>query len=106
MTNYINRDLGFAWPSVSRLAVDLSISEATVRRALQALSKRGYLQTVIGGGRTGSGSYSSNTYRPVIAPDNAEKIARQRLQREEDAIYEMYMRVSQTDSYEKEPYQN
>ena len=42
---YDRRDVvGKAWPSVKRIAKDLSISEKTVRRAVQDLEKAGLIR--------------------------------------------------------------
>lgn len=49
-----------AWPSVKRMATDLSISEKTVRRAVQDLEQAGLLQKEFA--YRENGSHTSNRY--------------------------------------------
>jgi hypothetical protein len=69
LTRYLNRQSGEAWPSVARLADDLSTAENTVRAALKALKKCGHLTVEIGGGN------ASNRYRMIIDPCNKLKVS-------------------------------
>ena len=58
---YDRRDVvGKAWPSVKRIAKDLSISEKTVRRAIQDLEKAGLVRKEYA--YRESGSFTSNRY--------------------------------------------
>lgn len=49
-----------AWPSVKRMATDLSISEKTVRRAVQDLEQAGLLRKEYA--YRSNGSHTSNRY--------------------------------------------
>lgn len=49
-----------AWPSVKRMATDLSISEKTVRRAVQDLARAGLLRKEYA--YRSNGSHTSNRY--------------------------------------------
>ena len=53
-------DMGKAWPSVKRIAMDLSISEKTVRRAIQDLEKAGLVRKEYAYRK--NGSHTSNRY--------------------------------------------
>ena len=58
---YDRRDVvGKAWPSVKRIAKDLSISEKTVRRAVQDLEKAGLIRKEYA--YRPNGSHTSNRY--------------------------------------------
>lgn len=58
---YDRRDVvGKAWPSVKRMAKDLSISEKTVRRAVQDLIKAGLIRKEYA--YRPNGSHTSNRY--------------------------------------------
>ena len=58
---YDRRDaVGKAWPSVKRIAKDLSISEKTVRRAIQDLEKAGLIRKEYAYRK--NGSHTSNRY--------------------------------------------
>lgn len=58
---YDRRDSeGKAWPSVKRIAKDLSISEKTARRAIQDLEKAGLIRKEYAYRR--NGSHTSNRY--------------------------------------------
>ena len=58
---YDRRDaVGKAWPSVKRIAKDLSISEKTVRRAVQDLEKAGLIRKEYAYRQ--NGSHTSNRY--------------------------------------------
>ena len=58
---YDRRDVvGKAWPSVKRIAKDLSISEKTVRRAVQDLEKAGLIRKEYAYRK--NGSHTSNRY--------------------------------------------
>ena len=58
---YDRRDvLGKAWPSVKRIAKDLSISSKTVRRAIQDLEKAGLIRKEYAYRK--NGSHTSNRY--------------------------------------------
>ena len=58
---YDRRDIeGKAWPSVKRIAKDLSISEKTVRRAIQDLEKAGLIRKEYAYRK--NGSHTSNRY--------------------------------------------
>ncbi len=58
LLRYFNRDRGYAWPSVARLADDLSTAENTIRAALKALKDHGHLSIETGGGRAATNRYS------------------------------------------------
>ena len=49
-----------AWPSIKRIASDLSLSENTVRRAIKDLEKNGLLRKEYASRE--NGSYTSNRY--------------------------------------------
>jgi len=58
---YDRRDVvGKAWPSIKRIAKDLSISEKTVRRAVQDLEKAGLIRKEYAYRQ--NGSHTSNRY--------------------------------------------
>lgn len=58
---YDRRDVeGKAWPSVKRIAKDLSISEKTARRAIQDLEKAGLVRKEYA--YRENGSFTSNRY--------------------------------------------
>ena len=58
---YDRRDVeGKAWPSVKRIAKDLSISEKTARRAIQDLEKAGLIRKEYADRK--NGSHTSNRY--------------------------------------------
>lgn len=58
---YDRRDSeGKAWPSVKRIAKDLSISEKTARRAIQDLEKAGLIRKEYA--YRDNGSHTSNRY--------------------------------------------
>ena len=58
---YDRRDVeGKAWPSVKRIAKDLSISEKTARRAIQDLEKAGLIRKEYA--YRPNGSHTSNRY--------------------------------------------
>ena len=58
---YDNRDaVGKAWPSVKRIARELSISENTARRAVQDLEKAGLIRKEYA--YRENGSFTSNRY--------------------------------------------
>lgn len=58
---YDRRDvLGKAWPSIKRIANDLSISEKTARRAIQDLEKAGLIRKEYAYRK--NGSHTSNRY--------------------------------------------
>jgi hypothetical protein len=61
LTCYFNRETGDAWPSVPRLADELSWAENTVRGAARALAGGGHLVIEPGGGRN-----ATNRYRMVL----------------------------------------
>jgi DNA-binding transcriptional regulator YhcF (GntR family) len=52
--------VGKAWPSVKRIAKDLSISEKTARRAIQDLEKAGLIRKEYA--YRENGSFTSNRY--------------------------------------------
>ena len=58
---YDRRDVvGKAWPSIKRIAKDLSISEKTARRAIQDLEKAGLIRKEYA--YRENGSFTSNRY--------------------------------------------
>ena len=58
---YDRRDVvGKAWPSIKRIAKDLSISDKTVRRAIQDLVKAGLVRKEYAYRK--NGSHTSNRY--------------------------------------------
>ena len=58
---YDRRDVvGKAWPSIKRIARDLSISEKTARRAIQDLEKAGLIRKEYA--YRENGSFTSNRY--------------------------------------------
>ncbi len=58
---YDRRDVvGKAWPSIKRIAKDLSISEKTARRAIQDLEKAGLIRKEYAYRK--NGSHTSNRY--------------------------------------------
>jgi hypothetical protein len=70
-TRFINRERGYAWPSIPTLAGVLAVSENTLRAALRALAAAGHLLIQTGGGRA-----ASNRYRWIIRrADRAEAVA-------------------------------
>ena len=58
---YDRRDVvGKAWPSIKRIAMDLSISEKTARRAIQDLEQAGLIRKEYAYRK--NGSHTSNRY--------------------------------------------
>lgn len=75
LTNFVNRNTVYAWPSVERIAKELAISETTARRALKALEAYGHVNIWEGGGRSGT-----NRYYPTIKhSQNCEGYSRETL---------------------------
>ena len=61
LLRYLNRQTGDAWPSIPRLAADMSTAENTVRAGLKALKDRGHLAIETGGGRAATNRYTMQT---------------------------------------------
>ena len=51
---------GACWPGINRIASDLEVSRSTVKRALEDLIQKGYIEKELR--YRGNGSYSSNLY--------------------------------------------
>ena len=51
---------GMCWPGINRIASDLEMSRSTVKRALEDLIQKGYIEKELR--YRGNGSYSSNLY--------------------------------------------
>lgn len=54
---HINRESGYAWPGVDRIAEESGLSKKTAERQIKALKEAGYLDYVKGNGRTHSNHY-------------------------------------------------
>lgn len=64
LLRYLNREFGYAWPSVGRLARDLGVSERSIQRCIGVLEDRCYLWVTHGGG-----SGRTNLFSIRIPPD-------------------------------------
>jgi IclR helix-turn-helix domain len=61
IADHVNQKTGEAWPSMTAIAAEASISESSARRCVQSLSERGYLEVIAKRGRG-----HSNHYRLVL----------------------------------------
>lgn len=76
VSTYINRDLGYAWPSVATLAAEVGLSERAVQYSLRKLTSTGALETVSGGGRGKTNRYRLASKTPNgAAPFKSENPA-------------------------------
>jgi hypothetical protein len=64
LLRYFNRAQRVAWPSVALLARNLSATERSIQRTLQAMAPK-HLTIIVGGGRRATNRYQLN----ILAPD-------------------------------------
>jgi hypothetical protein len=65
-TIFMNREKGYAWPSMTTLANRLNMSERGVQKAIRVMVEKGHLEIEAGGGRA-----TANRYQWILKPRTA-----------------------------------
>ncbi len=75
LCGYFNASSREAWPATGTLATALALSEDTVRRALQAMARRGHLVVEVNRGRNATNRFRpSLKFEPLKPPQNCENL--------------------------------
>jgi DNA-binding MarR family transcriptional regulator len=66
---YTNADFGYAWPSMSHMAMEMSLDRSTVVRSVSRLEQRGWIDRTRRHGRFRSNEYRFAFRSTVSEPD-------------------------------------